>query len=94
MTDPPTTTRPMASGYAYSEPTSRPATPASGLTEDEARGFHNAFIGGFLFFTAIAAVAHFAVWQWRPWIPGTAGYPAAQAQVEAPATTVASNVQR
>ena len=74
MTDPPNT-RPMSSTYsAFSEPTSRPAA-AMGMSEDEARGFHGAFLGGFVFFTLIAAVAHWAVWQWRPWIPGARGYP-------------------
>lgn len=98
MTDPPTTRMGTSPSYAsYAEPTSRPAAPSSGLSEDEARGFHSAFIMGFLFFTLVAAVAHFAVWQWRPWIPGTAGYPAATAQtapaVQAPAT-VAVNAPR
>jgi light-harvesting complex 1 beta chain len=97
MTDPPTTRMASPSYSSYTEPTSRPAAPSSGLSEDEARGFHNAFIMGFAFFTIIAAVAHFAVWNWRPWIPGTAGYPAATSQT-APATqapvTVATNVQR
>ncbi len=40
----------------------------SGLTEDEAREFHRIFIVSFLGFTAIAVVAHFLVWQWRPWL--------------------------
>ncbi len=98
MTDPPTT-RPMSSSTytSFTEPTSRPAAPMSGLSEDEARGFHNAFIGGFVFFTIIAAVAHYAVWQWRPWIPGVAGYETRTAQT-APAVqqtaTVAYNAQR
>ena len=48
----------------------------SGLNEDEARSFHRMFVTSFLVFTLIAIVAHWAVWQWRPWIPGTAGYPA------------------
>lgn len=96
MTEPPTS-RPMSSSYAsFSEPTSRPQA-SIGLTEDEARGFHGAFIGGFIFFTVIAAVAHYAVWQWRPWIPGVAGYETRTAQT-APAspttTTVAYTVQR
>jgi hypothetical protein len=96
MTDPPTTTRTGPSYAAYNELSSRPAAPSSGLTEDEARGFHGAFIMGFLGFTVIAAVAHFLVWQWRPWIPGTAGYPVQTSQ-SAPATqapaTVAYNVR-
>ena len=68
---------------------SRPAAPSSGLTEDEARGFHGAFIAGFIGFTIIAAIAHLLVWQWRPWIPGTAGYQVGAAQT-APATNVAT----
>ena len=52
-----------------------PGTSLSGLTEDEARGFHRMFVTSFIGFTIIAAVAHWAVWQWRPWIPGVAGYP-------------------
>ena len=46
----------------------------SGLTEPEAREFHSVFVTSFLLFTVIAAVAHFLVWQWRPWIPGPNGY--------------------
>lgn len=47
----------------------------SGLTEDEAKGFHRMFVVSFLGFLAIAIVAHYLVWQWRPWIPGAPGYP-------------------
>lgn len=49
-------------------------TSLSGLTEDEAKSFHGMFVMSFLIFTAIAVVAHWAVWQWRPWIPGVNGY--------------------
>lgn len=95
MTDPPTN-RPMSPTYPTYAETSRPPV-STGLTEDEARGFHRAFIGGFVFFTIIAAIAHFAVWQWRPWIPGVAGYEVRTAQ-SAPApqapVTVATNVHR
>ena len=62
-------------GSAYGDLTARPSTPTSGLTEDEARGFHKAFMMSFAGFVAVAVVAHFLVWQWRPWIPGVAGYP-------------------
>ena len=63
----------MATGVA---PTARP--PSSGLSEDEARGFHGAFVTSFIVFTLIAIIAHWLVWQWRPWIPGVAGYPVAE----------------
>jgi light-harvesting complex 1 beta chain len=46
----------------------------SGLTEPEAREFHQIFVTSFIVFTAIAIVAHILVWIWRPWIPGPNGY--------------------
>ncbi|RYG09251.1 MAG: light-harvesting protein [Burkholderiales bacterium] len=46
----------------------------SGLTESEAKEFHGIFITSFIIFTLIAVVAHFLAWQWRPWLPGAAGY--------------------
>lgn len=39
----------------------------SGLTEREAKEFHGIFITSFILFTVIAIVAHFLVWQWKPW---------------------------
>lgn len=57
---------------------SAPAVSMSGLNEDEARSFHKMFVASFLGFLAIAIVAHYLVWQWRPWIPGTPGYPAVE----------------
>ena len=49
----------------------------SGLTDAEAREFHGLFMMGFIGFTAIAVVAHFLVWSWRPWLPSAKGYAAA-----------------
>jgi len=46
----------------------------SGLTEQEAKEFHGIFMTSFIVFTLIAVVAHFLVWQWRPWLPGANGY--------------------
>lgn len=40
----------------------------SGLTEQEAKEFHGIFVTSFIGFTVIAIIAHFLVWQWRPWI--------------------------
>jgi light-harvesting complex 1 beta chain len=46
----------------------------SGLTDQEAKEFHAIFMTSFIAFTVIAIVAHFLVWQWRPWFPGPEGY--------------------
>ncbi len=46
----------------------------SGLTEKEAQEFHSIFMTSFIIFTVIAVIAHFLVWQWRPWLPGPGGY--------------------
>lgn len=40
----------------------------SGLTDQEAREFHGIFVTSFIIFTVVAAVAHFLVWSWRPWL--------------------------
>ena len=49
-------------------PAERQASP-SGITEQEAREFHGYFVQLMMVFVAIALVAHFLVWSWRPWIP-------------------------
>ncbi|MDP3493028.1 MAG: light-harvesting antenna LH1, beta subunit [Hyphomonadaceae bacterium] len=46
----------------------------SGLTEAEAKEFHNVFMGSFILFTLIAIGAHILVWMWRPWLPAASGY--------------------
>lgn len=46
----------------------------SGLTAQEAKEFHGLFMTSFILFTVIAIIAHFLVWQWRPWFPGVTGY--------------------
>ncbi|MFO1115147.1 MAG: light-harvesting antenna LH1, beta subunit [Beijerinckiaceae bacterium] len=46
----------------------------SGLTESEAKEFHGLFITSFIGFVVVAIIAHFLVWQWRPWLPGPTGY--------------------
>ena len=43
----------------------------SGLSSNEAKEFHRLFMVGFIVFTVIAIIAHFLVWQWRPWFPGS-----------------------
>jgi light-harvesting complex 1 beta chain len=40
----------------------------SGLTDEEAQEFHKFWVQGFVGFTAVAVVAHFLVWAWRPWL--------------------------
>ena len=50
------------------------ASSSSGLTDSEAREFHSIFVTSFIVFVVIAIVAHFLVWQWRPWLPGKDGY--------------------
>ncbi len=40
----------------------------SGLSEEEAKAFGSVFFMSFVGFVVIALVAHFLVWQWRPWI--------------------------
>ena len=95
MTAPVNTQSTLGSSPAYAagyEPSARPSGPVSGLSEDEARGFHTAFTMSFLGFLVIAIIAHYLVWQWRPWIPGANGYPTRTAQtapsVKAPASTL------
>lgn len=40
----------------------------TGLTEDQARGFHKVFMSSFMGFTLVAVIAHVLVWMWRPWL--------------------------
>ena len=46
----------------------------SGLSREEAKEFHSLYVTGFIIFTVIAIIAHFLVWQWRPWFPSVDGY--------------------
>ena len=46
----------------------------SGLTEPEAKEFHRIFMVSFIAFVAVALIAHFLAWSWRPWLPGEHGY--------------------
>jgi light-harvesting complex 1 beta chain len=46
-------------------------------------------MSGFTIFTAVAAVAHFLVYLWRPWLPSVKGYVSA-----ADPQSVASLVQQ
>ena len=63
---------------------------STGLTSREAQEFHKYFMLGFIVFTVIAIVAHFLVWQWRPWFPGPEGYAAVSHGVNTVASSVTS----
>ncbi len=39
----------------------------TGMTSQEAREFHSAFMTSALAYIAVAVVAHVLVWSWRPW---------------------------
>jgi light-harvesting complex 1 beta chain len=60
----------------------------SGLTEAEAKEFHGIFVTSFIAFTVIAIIAHFLVWQWRPWFPGVDGYKASHVEDVLPAAVI------
>ncbi len=46
----------------------------TGLSENEAKEFHDIFMRSFLIFIGVAVVAHILAWIWRPWLPGEEGY--------------------
>ncbi|MEM7497710.1 MAG: light-harvesting antenna LH1, beta subunit [Pseudomonadota bacterium] len=50
----------------------------TGLTDEEAKDFHEVYMSGLVLFTGVAVVAHILVWLWRPWFPESAtdGYSA------------------
>lgn len=39
----------------------------TGLTDEQAQELHSVYMSGLLLFSAIAVVAHMAVFFWRPW---------------------------
>lgn len=39
----------------------------TGLTDEEAKDFHEVYMSGLVLFTGVAVVAHILVWLWRPW---------------------------
>ncbi len=53
--------------------------PGAYLTPEEAKEFHKLFVMSFIGFTIVAIIAHFLVYNWRPWLPGVNGYETAQA---------------
>ena len=64
----------------------------SGMSENGAREFHRLFMMGFIIFTIIAIIAHFLVWQWRPWLPGPEGYTAVFDGLNAVANSVMAQI--
>lgn len=38
------------------------------VSDAEAKEFHNGFMMGFIIWLAVAVVAHYLVWLWRPWL--------------------------
>jgi light-harvesting complex 1 beta chain len=49
-------------------------SPISGLTNNEAKELHRGFMTTMTMYIIIALIAHYLVWAWRPWFPGTSGY--------------------
>ena len=41
------------------------------VSDAEAKEFHNGFMMGFFIWLAVAVVAHYLVWIWRPWLTPT-----------------------
>jgi len=39
----------------------------TGLTDDQAQELHSVYMNGLFLFSAVAIVAHVAVFFWRPW---------------------------
>ena len=39
----------------------------TGLTDEQAQELHSVYMSGLWLFTAVAVVAHLAVFIWRPW---------------------------
>lgn len=59
--------------------------PGTYMTPEEAKEFHTLFVVSMGVFVLIAVIAHFLVWQWRPWFPGTEPYKAHPTALVVPA---------
>ena len=46
----------------------------TGLSSEEAKEYHSFFMTYTIVYIIVALVAHFLVWQWRPWFPSVKGY--------------------
>jgi light-harvesting complex 1 beta chain len=40
----------------------------TGLTDEQAQELHSVYLSGLYLFSAVAVVAHLAVFIWRPWL--------------------------
>jgi len=69
-------------------PGEQPVGSLTGLTPEAAKEFHKIFLVSFILFTIIAIVAHVLVWNWRPWLPGEAGYTEIQSAVQMAAALI------
>ena len=38
------------------------------VSDAEAKEFHSGFMMGFMIWLAVAVIAHYLVWLWRPWL--------------------------
>ncbi|MFM9852934.1 MAG: light-harvesting antenna LH1, beta subunit [Sphingomonadaceae bacterium] len=56
--------------------------PLNYLTDDEAKEVHKLFVMSMAFFVGVACIAHFLMWMWRPWFPGTEPYKNGMAMLE------------
>ncbi len=59
------------------------------MSDAEAKSFHRAFMTSTAAFTLIAIVAHFFVWQWRPWGGPSMGHETPAAAMTTGLNTVA-----
>lgn len=67
--------------------------PGTYLTDAEAKEFHKGFVASMGFFVLVAVLAHFLVWEWRPWLGSPKAYAAVEQNVQqAEATAVASPI--
>jgi light-harvesting complex 1 beta chain len=65
--------------------------PGTYLTDAEAKEFHKGFVASMGFFTLVAILAHFLVWEWRPWLGPARAFAAVETNVQnADATPVAT----
>ena len=60
----------------------------TGLTANGAKEYHKLFMSSTIGYVVVAIIAHFLVWNWRPWFPGVEGYSSALDKVATAARTL------